>query len=303
MCALLCAPLVVLSQQTCKPITKDGLIRSFEPGRRQRKLAADYVELINRCSVGFSLTREDEQRIRRAGSYLGKKGLDDLITAVRKNYRAIAQPNPPPPSPSDEQPLSVLNDIPFKAGPPQRLDTLMSAAGYTGPTPVVVLFIKNTDQSQGIIYIGTRPEMNAKTSWRLEPDTWMTFGGGENSTRLYIQSAYDGMMNVTYRPKSVLPAARSMPTEDDESGEERIVFFKIQSSLEPINLGTKVVITNEKTGTGYSATTVSLGDYSIANTRLPPGTYTASITYKGASGQIRFTVEKKGSNLFQINLK
>lgn len=62
-------------------------MRSFETGRRQRKTAVDYIEYINRCRVSFELKDEDEQKIRRLGKYLGKKGLDDLIAAIKSNYR------------------------------------------------------------------------------------------------------------------------------------------------------------------------------------------------------------------------
>ena len=78
---------VAIGQQANKPITKGDLIRSFEPGRREKIGAASYIELITRNGVDFSLTPEDEKRIRLAGKYLGRKGVEDLITAIRNNYR------------------------------------------------------------------------------------------------------------------------------------------------------------------------------------------------------------------------
>ena len=83
--------LVARYQQHIKPITRDNLISSIELGRRERKTAARYIELINRYGVAFRLTAADERKNRRLGNYLGKKGLDDLIAALRDNYRPTSQ--------------------------------------------------------------------------------------------------------------------------------------------------------------------------------------------------------------------
>ena len=91
LCVILCVfgPTlsVAICQQTNKPITRDNLMRSFEPGRREKIAVKSYIDLITRNGVAFALTPEDEKRIRVAGKYLGKKGIEDLIAAIHKNYR------------------------------------------------------------------------------------------------------------------------------------------------------------------------------------------------------------------------
>src|SRR2546423_412967 len=99
-CVLICAmnalPSFTVSQQESKPITKDDLIRSCKPGRLERRTAAEYIDLIEHDKVDFSLTQDDEQKIRRACRYLGKKGLDYLIAALKSNYRPVVQLQPTP---------------------------------------------------------------------------------------------------------------------------------------------------------------------------------------------------------------
>jgi len=52
------------------------------------------------CSNGikwsFQLTSDDEQAIRRTGKYLGKKGLDDLVEAIRDNFKLPCPEGSPP---------------------------------------------------------------------------------------------------------------------------------------------------------------------------------------------------------------
>lgn len=109
-CVIVSARVAALGQQDCKPITRGGLMRSFEVGKRQRKTATDYVKLINLCDVNFSLTPEDEQKIRRSGKYLGKKGLDDLISAIRSNYRVEASDGNQPSRPTVEK-INYTSDV------------------------------------------------------------------------------------------------------------------------------------------------------------------------------------------------
>lgn len=97
---------MALCQQDIKPITRDNLISSIRLGNREKKAAARYIELINRYGVDFSLTPQDEQWIRRTGKYLGKKGLDDLVAAIKSNYhpnvaqQPTAMPTPEKPKPN-----------------------------------------------------------------------------------------------------------------------------------------------------------------------------------------------------------
>jgi hypothetical protein len=100
--------LAAIWQQPTRPITKTNLVSSIKLGKRDGITAARYIALINRYGVDFSLTPEDEQEIRRVGSYLSKKGLDDLIAAIKNNYRPdVAQQPTATPTP-EPQPNLIL---------------------------------------------------------------------------------------------------------------------------------------------------------------------------------------------------
>jgi len=90
LCSIVCVfsspPSAVSRQQANKPITKDNLVSSLKLGRRQRATAAGFIELIKLRGVDFALSPSDEQEIRRAGDYLGQKGLDDVIAAIRRSF-------------------------------------------------------------------------------------------------------------------------------------------------------------------------------------------------------------------------
>jgi hypothetical protein len=82
---VLVVALPICSQQR-EPITKTGLITAL----KDRGLSsAKVVAQVKRRGVSFQLKPPDENEIRRAGRYLGKKKLDDLVAAVRDNYHAI----------------------------------------------------------------------------------------------------------------------------------------------------------------------------------------------------------------------
>jgi hypothetical protein len=81
------------------PIRKENLIsalESMQSRKSKRRDAAWYVAMVNEYKVSFRLTPDEEQQIRHAGRYLGRKGLDDLIAALRTSYRPIIAPRPSP---------------------------------------------------------------------------------------------------------------------------------------------------------------------------------------------------------------
>lgn len=74
------------NQNNTKPISEDGLIKLLA-----NKLSAiDLVRAIEIRGVGFQLTSLFEQELTRAGEHLGKKGLNDLLIAIRANFRPPA---------------------------------------------------------------------------------------------------------------------------------------------------------------------------------------------------------------------
>jgi hypothetical protein len=69
-------------------ITKQNLLSALEYGRlhrKERKSAKWYVAKIKAHKVDFQLSLHDERRVCYAGEYLGSKGLDALIEAIRQN--------------------------------------------------------------------------------------------------------------------------------------------------------------------------------------------------------------------------
>jgi hypothetical protein len=65
------------------------LINVLENARAEKTLITTITEVIKEYGVDFQLTPEMENTIRSTGSYLSKKSLDDLISAVRDNYRSM----------------------------------------------------------------------------------------------------------------------------------------------------------------------------------------------------------------------
>jgi hypothetical protein len=72
-----------------------------------------YIEFIKRCGADFSPTPDDEQEIRRGGAYLGKKGLDDLIAAIKSNYRPDVTQQPMP-TPTPDEPKPNITPVGFR---------------------------------------------------------------------------------------------------------------------------------------------------------------------------------------------
>ncbi len=67
-------------QQGASPITREGLLGAL----KTRALSGrELIGEVHTYGVSFELTTADEEQIRHTGKYLGKKGLDDLIEAIR----------------------------------------------------------------------------------------------------------------------------------------------------------------------------------------------------------------------------
>ena len=120
MCVTVCAFGQMLSVATCQqadqPVTRKILKRSFEAGRKEKISAERYVDLIKRIGVDFLLTPEIEKEIRAEGKYLGTKGLDDLVEAIRNNYR------PEPIEPTEEEMKGALIRMMISQGGQLRPD-------------------------------------------------------------------------------------------------------------------------------------------------------------------------------------
>lgn len=93
--AFLTAQLIsrTVGAQDVGPITREGLLLSLKSQSIQAK---EYVERIKHDGVNFRLETYDEKQtsnekqIRKAGAYLGPRGLDELIAAIRRSpYRIV----------------------------------------------------------------------------------------------------------------------------------------------------------------------------------------------------------------------
>ncbi len=74
------------AQNNDKPISEDGVMRLLE----HRVQPAALIRAIESHGVGFQLTSIFEDELASAGGYLGKKGLNTLLTAIRANFRPPA---------------------------------------------------------------------------------------------------------------------------------------------------------------------------------------------------------------------
>src|SRR5438094_1510577 len=111
-----------ISAQRCKnPISKRNFFSGIKLGKRERKSAADFVELVKSNGVDFSFTSRDSQALRTAGHYLGEKGLVDLDRAI-KNNRCDDMPAPSINQTMTNSPGSILagRDVIINTKPPQR---------------------------------------------------------------------------------------------------------------------------------------------------------------------------------------
>lgn len=135
-CILLGMPFTSVHTQQRDPIAKEGLLRSLTNKALSSK---ELIEQVEQRGVSFKLTSTDEQEIRREGKYLGKKGLDDLIAAVRKYYRPtetethgelLPAQDPNPPNPCGEAPpqnaliLFLGNSVAYATAFPYAVITL-----------------------------------------------------------------------------------------------------------------------------------------------------------------------------------
>ena len=83
---------VVMSQEFIEPFSKAHLVSALKLNRTEKNplekmTVPKYIRAINRYGVAFPLTAATEREIRLAGAYFGTTDLDELITAVRENYR------------------------------------------------------------------------------------------------------------------------------------------------------------------------------------------------------------------------
>ena len=73
-----------LYAQSEGPVIKENLLRSLERGKTHPDeiSVTKWVQIIKQRGVNFQLTLRDEMEIRKAGEYLGPKGLDELLAAI-----------------------------------------------------------------------------------------------------------------------------------------------------------------------------------------------------------------------------
>jgi hypothetical protein len=197
-----------VAAQTQKPITKDHFFSSIRLGKRERMTAARYIELIKQVKVDFRLTDDDVKQLRAVGGYLGKQGLDDLISAIRANYYEppkLRIPKVLPRVGKDGEPLTLITRLEvtsdlFKL---TYIADLIASAGYKGQTSVMsVLIIKNSDESSYELNIGASPVTSGgkEVSQSLAPGDQFEFPSGVNAARVYVFAMSTVKIDIAYRP-------------------------------------------------------------------------------------------------------
>jgi hypothetical protein len=73
-----------IQQRDIDSITKEELLAAL---RKKALTSKELIDEVQQYGVGFQLTPAIEEEIRSLGKYLGTKGLDDLVAAVRHKYR------------------------------------------------------------------------------------------------------------------------------------------------------------------------------------------------------------------------
>ncbi|MDX6614836.1 MAG: hypothetical protein QOD75_4022 [Blastocatellia bacterium] len=202
--------------QTKRPITKDHLFSSIRLGKQEKMTATRYVELIKQEKVDFRLTENEIRQLRIVGGYLGKRGLYDLIKAIRENYREDAPPTKArirkdlPRVGKDGEPLTLITEIEIKGGTLELsyLGALMRAAGYKGPSAVMsILTVKNSEESDDNLEIGARPEAAGATekaiSKTLEPGEQFDFPAGVNAASVYLFTMTTVKIDIAFRPMPI----------------------------------------------------------------------------------------------------
>lgn len=102
-------------------------------------------------------------------------------------------------SPQTANVTMALNGVAFKAGT-QRLDLLMRAAKYDGPTAMSVLMIGTADNPEGLLLVGTDPNLTSQNALvSLYGSESYNFPGGEDISRVYVSSEKAGKLKITYR--------------------------------------------------------------------------------------------------------
>jgi formylglycine-generating enzyme required for sulfatase activity len=93
--ALLVIPAPVSYSQQNNP-NKEKLFRVLRKRQLLRRDLKVVVKQMQQKGVPYKLTDEDEREIRRLGKYLGPQGVDELVAAIKSNYRPVVQSQPTP---------------------------------------------------------------------------------------------------------------------------------------------------------------------------------------------------------------
>ena len=114
--------------------------------------------------------------------------------------RLVTQPAPTS-SPVTRKVLSLMSGISFRGGDAQRLDVLMKMAGYAGPTDMVVLIVYNNEENPNQIFVGMRPDLNARNSRALYSGEYREFQEGADTSRVWVRSSKGGKIDIDYQAR------------------------------------------------------------------------------------------------------
>jgi putative nucleic acid binding protein len=183
--------------QTSTLITKDNFMSAIRLGRKEKKTAARFIELIKQAKVDFVLTEEDEQILRKDGRYLGKQGLDGLIETVRDNYRGKEEQPSASKSPGRRFFLDVTPRELAGAYKKNPLQADLAVAGYKGKwlkVEVVVTAIL-PQMSSNDLNIQARDADKTLLVLRFDRDRYVaTFAQLRGGEHLSVSGIFSGVL-------------------------------------------------------------------------------------------------------------
>ncbi len=166
---------------------------------------------------------------------------------------------------------------------------------------MAVLMVANNEANAEQIIVGTRNDLNEQNGHPLSPGDSFNFPGGEDTARVYVLSAKDGVIDVTYRAQAVLAAVPSTPG---------IKIGTLQCSVyedtgdgllgEPGIRGATCIARNQQTKEEYIGTTNSFG---FALLPVPYGSYVVTMKAPHFSTQVVAATVTDGLSFVDAHLQ
>jgi hypothetical protein len=204
-------------QQNTDPIEKTGLLAALE---KEALSSKELIDQVKRRGVNFEMDAATEREIRAKGGYLGGKGVDDLITAIRNLANVYNSTPLASPSPIIDM-LVPANDAIPDICDPRPSGTFMVLFGnqgaWTYDTNITILRIGGEDmisvqRGAGGIYLsaivrGSDDRIIAKVTknvFSVRPDPPFTVKTPDKHTIVVLSPDHEQLLYVRYMNTSVI---------------------------------------------------------------------------------------------------